>query len=228
MSDVPPRATKPPETAAQRIAGIAERERRLIATEIHDTLGAETTTLRLTLVRLQKLLTKTNAAESPEVIQTLSWAIKLVESIYETQRAITTKLRPESLDVLGLPAAIEQLIHENSQLNRSCVYRFVCQERNVPLDDLANIAFYRVAQEALLNVLKHAHASECLVEITSESDAISLAISDNGVGFVSAKVTRGFGIEGMRERIATLGGSFNVEPIAPSGTQVMAKLWPHL
>ena len=89
------------------------------------------------------------------------------------------------------------------------------------LPQSTNIIIYRIVQEALTNISKHAHASEVIIEIKTQSTALELRITDNGRGFISSHNTTGFGLQGMRERILSLQGQFEIISLPDRGCQIV-------
>ncbi|HUH80916.1 MAG TPA: GAF domain-containing sensor histidine kinase [Solirubrobacteraceae bacterium] len=199
----------------------ADEERRRWARELHDETLQGLGGLRL-------LLSAALRGEDPELArQAMRDAVERIELEIGNLRAIITDLRPAALDELGLRAAIEALLERqrgqsgisiSSQLELS-----PAAVRGGRLEETVEIAAYRLVQEALTNVAKHAHASSVTVEVDERPGELRVTVSDDGRGFDADAVQRGFGLAGMRERIELAGGELSVES-GSEGTTVRASL----
>ena len=204
-----------------------ERERKLIAQEIHDSMGAS---LAATKFKVETALnemrygnTKTRAA--------LESVIPIVQGTIEEARRIQMSLRPSILDDLGILATVNWFCRQYESIYPSIRVRkeIDIQEHEVP--GPLKIVIYRVLQEALNNIAKHSKASVVLLFLRKNSQMIELIIRDSGHGFnleeaLSRKGTaRGLGLDSMRERVELLGGSFLIESKKGAGTVIRAT-WP--
>ncbi len=204
---------------ATRQQDIREDERTRIAREIHDSLGQALTALKLQLAAAQDAASR----EAPALGSRLHETALMVDDLVKSVRRIATDLRPPILDQLGLPAALEWLAQDFSR--RTGIH---CQATILPTDgaitgDLAT-ALFRIVQEALTNVLRHAGATRVDIELGVKSACVTLEIDDDGSGITEAG-TMGpgsLGILGMRERAAALGGVLEVVPRPNGGTRVAA------
>jgi len=126
-------------------------------------------------------------------------------------RRISHNLRPAVLDDIGLAAALAHLAGEFQQ-NSGMPVQFTAQGSTDRLPDVANTVLFRIAQEALTNIERHAHASRIAVALTGDGGGVTLAISDDGVGFDTADIAqhpqRGIGLRNMLERMESIGGRF--------------------
>jgi two-component system sensor histidine kinase UhpB len=173
-----------------------ESERLRVAQELHDEVGQSLTAVLLQLARLTKRLP---AAEQPALADTQATARESLEEV----RRIARSLRPEALDDLGLLSALRVLAERVEQQGQIRVVTTL--ERELPpLDDDEELVIYRVAQEALTNVVRHAAASTAQLELVTTPDSILLAVRDDGHGLGGA--TEGAGVRGMRERAVLVGG----------------------
>lgn len=204
---------------ATRHQNVREGERTRIAREIHDSLGQALTALKLQLAALQDGATK----QGSPLAASLSETALMVDDMIKGVRRIATELRPPILDQLGLPAALEWLAQDFSR--RSGI---VCKTTILPTDaaiagELAT-ALFRIVQEALTNVSRHADASQVNVELGMKNGCMALEIGDDGKGITETAATgpSSLGILGMRERAAALGGVLEVAPGAGGGTRVVA------
>ncbi len=207
---------------ATRQQDIREDERSRIAREIHDSLGQALTALKLQLVAAQDAA----ATETPALSARLAETALMVDDLVKSVRRIATELRPPILDQLGLPAAVEWLAQDFAR--RTSIR---CQTSIHPTDgaitnELAT-ALFRIVQEALTNVLRHAGATRVDIELGVKSGCVMVEINDDGSGITEAGMGPGsLGILGMRERAAALGGVLEVAPRSNGGTRVAAWFSP--
>jgi two-component system sensor histidine kinase UhpB len=205
----------------QKVNSIIEDERKTIAIEIHDELNASLIAVRLESQTIQHLAAK--AAPGPEVeqIQAKAQAItKLALDLYANGRRLVRRLRPEVLDMLGLHGAVEEMV---SHYRSSGVQvEFHSEGDFSKLGNELAISAYRIVQEALSNVMKHANATFARVSLvlSDSDDALRIEVQDDGEGFDPAVASEGIGIIGMRERVFALGGSMHVESRPGEGTLV--------
>ncbi len=197
-----------------------EEERGRLARELHDGAGQTLTNL---LVRL-KTLEKKNS--SPDTKPALEGMQEIVSKTIEQIRGLAYRLRPAALEEFGLPTAIESLLQEmaeNSGLKATCA----CELENYKLPEDIEVALYRIAQESVTNILRHASAAEVRVELRPIGDGIQLRIEDNGVGFDPVHLPgnsgkRHLGLVSMRERAEMLGGTLDVYTAPRKGTTIQA------
>jgi signal transduction histidine kinase len=196
---------------ARAVWRVEEGERRRLARELHDNLGQVLTALRMRLERLPQ------GEERNEAIAMASQAL-------EDVRNLSRLLRPPVLDDLGLLAALQWLARrmgEDAGLPAN-----VTGSLDVELDDETETLLFRIAQEALTNVAKHAGATRAEILVQRVANRIELRIRDNGRGFavesLSAEGATGVGLAGMRDRVAFLGGELVISSAAGKGTTVCA------
>lgn len=185
---------------------VKEQERTRIAREIHDDLGGTLTAIKIELMRLGSGL----APGYEQARERLRAAESLVDSAIDTTRRISTDLRPSILD-LGIVAAMEwQGAEFTKRMGIPCMV--ACTQEHISLSDEASIALFRIFQETLTNVAKHANATRVEVELDASDTHITLLVRDNGRGFSEADLAkpRAFGIRGIRERAYNLGGEAGV------------------
>jgi PAS domain S-box-containing protein len=193
-----------------------EKERAAIARELHDELGQVLTALRMDSVWMREHLKSIDPAGARRA-QTMC---DLIDKTIEEVRGIAIRLRPGVLDTLGLVDALEwYTVDFERRTEISCTFDPV----DVPAvtDSLATAA-YRIAQEALTNVARHAGASRVHVSLAADSANLTLSVSDDGCGFNTAVLTEAeaLGVAGMRERAALVGGALEVVSRPGNGTQV--------
>jgi len=195
----------------------SEQERRRWARELHDeTLQA--------LGGLRVLLSSARRVGSLEALtHATSQAVEQIEQEITNLRAIITELRPAALDELGLAAAVEALLERHRAVNGLEIASEIDLDSEAELDDDLQATVYRVIQEALTNIAKHAHAKNVSIAVRIEDGRLALAISDDGRGFDIAERTAGFGVTGMHERVAVSGGELAIDS-SDGGTAVTAWL----
>lgn len=205
---------------AARLHAVREEERTVIAREIHDQLGQALTGLKMDLSWLMRRL-----PEEKSVSERVESMQALLDSTVDSVRTISTQLRPPILDDLGLEAAIEwQTTEFCRQSGISCDLKLRIGDRFVE-DEHATAAF-RILQEALVNVARHAEAQSVTVEIRFVEDTLLLSVGDNGCGIGDAALSssHSIGLIGMRERAAALGGYVNISRLPRGGTNVRLEL----
>ena len=191
----------------------AEQERRRWARELHDeTLQG--------LAALGVLLSSGLRAGGEALEQAARHATDQLSTEIANLRALITELRPASLDQLGLVAALEGLARRSADVD-GLELELGVDVREDALDSELKTAVYRLVQEALTNVGKHARAAHVDVAVEQGPDAVRVRVADDGHGFDAAEPTEGFGLAGMRERAALMGGRLEVETSA-AGTAVTA------
>ena len=210
---------------AGRLLTVQEEERRRLAREIHDDSLQDLTYLTRTLDDLSQ------RPEIPEqYVDQLVAAAAVATDATSALRKLIHGLRPPVLDDLGLVSALRQLVHDAGRRTGLAVkLRIRGEEARLPRD--LELAAYRIAQEALNNVIRHAGATRVYIGVAF-GDALVLTVSDNGRGMAAAsedsqdseKQPSGLGLIGMRERIGMAGGSLTITPRSPHGTRVRASL----
>jgi two-component system sensor histidine kinase UhpB len=198
--------------SARRALAAQEDERRRIARELHDEVGQSLTVAILRMTRLEPTLDRSAGRELGEVRDG-------VRDTLEEVRAIAADLRPEALDDLGLAAALRQLAIDAERAGL-LVARAI--DAGVRLPAEAEVVVYRVAQEALANVMRHARAERVALRFERDGPGARLTVADDGVGISGAGY--GGGIRGMRERAVLAGGSLAIRGGAHRGTVVTLEL----
>lgn len=198
-----------------RLQSVREEERTYIAREIHDELGQACTAIKMDLALIGRKLTKRQTALRAKVDS----SIQLVDGTIVTLRRIASELRPRTLDDLGLPAALEAQAQEfEGRTGIPC--SVILPPEPLTLDTHRSTAIFRIFQESLTNVARHAHATRVEARLRCENDRIIFQVFDNGTGFDPevAKERKSLGLIGMRERALLLNGDFKTEGVPGSGT----------
>ena len=158
----------------------------------------------------------------------MAQAIEQIEESIANLRALITDLRPAALDELGIEAAIEALAERNVRhgLEVDVSIELAHEQGSEPqrMSSELESALYRITQEALTNAAKHGKASRAVVEIREQSGEIRLLVRDDGSGFDPKAKSEGFGLLGMHERVALLGGELGVESSLDGGTTIRAQM----
>src|SRR5262245_52196895 len=206
-------------TLSRRLMEVQELERRNIALELHDEIGQVLTGLKLTL----EVSTKLPAAELGD---SLGQARGLVNELMARVRKLSLDLRPAMLDDLGLlPTLLWQLEHYTAQTHVRVNFKHSGLERQRFAPEVETAA-YRVVQEALTNVARHANVQQASVRVWTDQDTLSIEVADAGKGFelenMLARETSG--LTGMRERATLAGGQLKIETRPAEGTRLIAEL----
>ena len=202
------------------LQSIREEERKHIARELHDDLGQLLAALRMDLSLLQRDNQLTARNES--TIQSMD---QLILSAITTLRRIATDLRPRALDEGGLYFALQTLQKEFSQRHQiHC--ELIADEEQLILDDAQSTAIFRIVQESLTNVARHAQAETVHIEFSETETHLKFTICDDGRGIEEEDIrkTRSFGLVGMRERVKAMHGTFTVHSNTGEGTCLSIEL----
>jgi signal transduction histidine kinase len=208
------------EERLQNTIDAAEQERGRWARELHDETLQSLAVLRM---RLASALRE----ESPDDLHdTGQEAVEQIDDEIVKLRRLITELRPASLDTIGLEAALYALAQQHQQVGEiriDCEFELSREAEDRPAP-LLETAVYRLVQEALNNVSKHSMAQNAKLKVREFPHHIELEISDDGVGFEPNLVREGFGLVGMRERVALLGGTLTIESSPGTGTTITAQI----
>ena len=211
---------------AARLQSTREEERLRISREIHDELGEALTSQKLGLMWIrQRLNSLEQAATLEPVLEKIDFLRTSVDGTAGRVRRLCTELRPPILDDLGLPAAIEWQAREfQSRTNINCDMNANIEELDLEGPDA--VAIFRIFQEILTNVARHAHATRVTVQVKADDGSLLLKIADNGRGISPEKINGGgsLGLVGMRERVLLLGGSLDLHGIPGEGTTVTVRV----
>lgn len=193
---------------------VKEDERKRIAREIHDELGQNLMALRIDIAMIEA---RTGDAH-PRLNQKARQVLKHIDTAIKSVRSIINNLRPSVLD-LGLQAALEwQVAQYEKRSGISC--DLLLESPHFPLDDEQATALFRVVQESLTNVARHAQATLVTITLRAEPKTVVMKIADNGVGLYPGcrRKPGSFGLLGIGERVSSLGGEFRVDSVPGEGT----------
>ena len=211
------------EQTGRRSVAAAESERARWARELHDDTLQE-------LAGLKLLLGAVRRSEDPvERLKVLEDASGRIDLAIRSLRGLITDLRPVALDDLGLGSALAALadrVRQASGLTIDLTVDFAYESGREAsrLDRETEESIYRLVQECLSNVVKHAGASTVQVSVRESAETVEVTVRDDGVGFDGASPSQGFGLVGMRERVALINGSMEIETEPGEGTAVMLQL----
>lgn len=203
-----------------------EEERQRIAFEIHDHLNSSLLVVRLDAEQIAESCDR-GPGDLVQIGTTARRIVSTTNELYASGRGLIKQLRPEVIDTLGLKSALTQLVRKVNHAHPQCHFEISAGDNVPSLTGHAAITAYRVIQEALANVIKHAGASSVKVEITTQAEQPSLviSISDNGKGFdARSHDMGGLGLVSMRQRVEGVGGKFYVNSALGQGTQVSIHL----
>jgi PAS domain S-box-containing protein len=205
-----------------RLESAREEEGTRIAREIHDELGSALTSLRWDLETLETTLAdSTSGSQLQESREKIEAMIKLTSDVLQTVRRISSELRPQVLDDLGLAEAVEWQAAE-FQARTGIICNCDCSLEKLNLNQAQATAVFRILQEALTNVLRHAQATRVDIEIEEKIGEFVMTIVDNGKGITEAEQSadESLGLLGMRERADLIGGTVEIKGIEGSGTTI--------
>ncbi len=203
------------------LLSVREEERTRISREVHDELGQSLTAVKLDLAWLAGRLPRRDGQKLDQTKKRIRSTVKLADSLIQSVRRISTELRPGILD-MGLAAAVEWQVQEfQARTGIQCEVRLLTQEvfaQNI------STALFRILQETLTNIARHAKATRVEVVKQKQRDRLILRIRDNGRGFdpEDPSISKSLGLLGMRERAASLGGGVNIASAPGKGTTVTA------
>jgi signal transduction histidine kinase len=205
----------------EHIEQVKEQERTRIAREIHDDLGGNLTAIKMALAMLAARLPPDLSLQ-----ERADYLDSLVDRTIESVHRISLDLRPSTLD-LGIVAALEWQAREfEKQLGIACIFRAADKEIEGELDPDHTSALFRIFQEALTNIAKHAQATRVTVTLRRQRQHLTLTICDNGRGITPADRLKpqSFGLRGMGERARALGGTLSLSAAPGGGTMVAVKI----
>lgn len=213
---------------SSQILTIQENERQRIATDLHDGLGQSLTLIRLGLEECSALLASNAHSAAEEKLQQLRLQVK---DTFGELRRVAMDLRPSTLDDLGILATMSWFFREFENACHGIKFEkhLLVQESNIPA--LLKISIFRILQEAISNIVKHAKADHIRVSLIKAGEVLHLSIEDNGQGFAPAVLDnycplgKGLGLVSMKERAIISGGTYRIDSAVSKGTRIYVS-WP--
>jgi two-component system sensor histidine kinase UhpB len=218
MAETLQKSTQNNHNLTQQIIRLQEDERKSLARDIHDEIGQYLTAINVDACAIVNGRKLSSAKASAQAISNVT------RQMMDVVHQILQRLRPRALDELGLGLALNELIHH---------WRQRCRELNIihkidiglgEIEEVVSITAYRVMQECLTNIAKHARASRVTINVIQDEKFIQLYIEDDGIGFDPAMTCQGFGLAGMKERIQGLMGEMKIESTISQGAKITVKL----
>jgi signal transduction histidine kinase len=201
---------------AQQLAAMEERQR--LARELHDSVAQTFYSISLSVSTLRE----TRGVEDPLSAAITQRILSLCDAGLAEIRGVVFALRPETIEREGLVRGLQLQIAALQAREDIAIEATLCEEPSIPLE--VKEALYRVAQEALRNVMRHSSAKHATVRLANNEDRLELEIADDGVGFEVGAAYPGLGLRSMRERIERLHGDLDIISEAGHGTRVLARL----
>lgn len=209
-------------TLTDHLQKVREEERAHIAREIHDELGQQLTVLKMDVAWLNK---KIDAAEESPLKIKMKELLSMLDGTVKTVRRISSELRPSLLDDMGLFAAMEWHLEDFSK-RTGLETSLLAGKEPEKLPDTIKTGLYRIFQESLTNVARHANATKVIVKAEIKDKAMVLSIEDNGAGFDTSNVKskKTLGILGMQERSSMMGGDYSITTTPGKGTIIVVSV----
>ena len=197
---------------------LQEDERRMVARELHDEIGQHVTAIEMETIRITRMAPEEQAQRDARLQQLRS----SVSEIHRVSRRLVHRLRPPSIEALGLIAALEGLLDRwrNEHPDIELVAELAPEGDEVSTE--RGVHLYRIVQESLSNAARHSGARTVWVRLEVDGEQVRVQVTDDGRGFDSGGATRGFGLAGMRERVEALAGKFELRSKGGAGTIVEA------
>jgi signal transduction histidine kinase len=203
---------------AQQLIHVQEAERLALARELHDELGQRCSAILVETASLRRM----PADDRAGLLGAAARADVAAQGLYLLLRGVLNRLRPAQLDVLGLPAALQDLCETwETRSGVACVFHHDGPLQALP--DMVNISLYRVVQESLTNVLRHADAQNVHVVLHAAADGLTLTVQDDGQGMDVAARPHGLGLLGAAERAAAAGGELHLHSAPGQGLRL--QMW---
>ena len=205
----------------QHNLAIQEQERQHLAQELHDELGQSLTAIKVMTVTISRAEKSQNLL----IKQSTDSIIQICDHLMCVVRSMMQQLHPVCLTELGLKAALEDLISHWQQRYSHLKIGFECDKDCEMLSEKISIHIFRMVQEGLTNIVRHANANQAFINLTlDENNFLLLQITDDGQGCDAQTIKNGFGLLSMRERVCSLGGDFLIETQPQKGMTIRAKI----
>lgn len=198
----------------QQIIHLQEEERKKLARDLHDEIGQYLTAVHVDASAMVAAKKLSAARESAQAIS------QITRQMMITIQDILARLRPRVLDELGLSLALAELIHHWRDRNRGIMVVNAISNRISQPDEAVAVTIYRILQECLTNISKHASATRVTIEVTETEEGLNLMVEDDGRGFDTSIQSRGYGLAGMQERVEGLMGTMKINSTPGQGTRI--------
>ena len=202
---------------SQRSMQVQEEERRNLARELHDELGQSLNAIKVDAVNIRDY--SEAGSDSRRSAQAI---IEVSTQVYDVVRSLMQRLRPVALDELGLPSAVQYGVDQWQRRHAGVRCKFDTEGELDGLSEKVNITLYRLVQECLTNVAKHADASRISLSLRREGDQVRFDFEDDGRGFDPSARMQGLGLIGLRERVESLSGRFELVSAPGKGARIKA------
>ena len=204
----------------QRIYTAKEDERLALARELHDDMGQTSTAIRTEVAVLQRI-----GRLHPDAEASVKRISESAQHLSQMTRQMLHRLRPPALDSMGLEQALIALCEVWQNSNQKSLCEFNASALPEGLNDYACVTVYRIVQEALTNVTRHAHAKHVRVQLTLDSQGLNLNIEDDGRGMADTQAVHpGFGLLGMQERVASVAGRLSISSKLGQGLRLAIQI----
>ena len=211
---------------ASHLQSVREEEKVALAREIHDDLGQIFVALKIDMGLLkQKVMKTTPIAESMEILPEFDDIINLIDHTIKTARRIMNGLRPELLEIHGFEGATKEYLRKFER-RHAVICEFTCDIPYLKLDPQQSLSLFRILQETMNNIAKHANATRVNIHLKNREETLWMEIIDDGVGFDKRKSGRedSYGLIGMQERVVLLEGKLNITSKVGQGTTVRVEM----
>ncbi|MEQ1620070.1 MAG: ATP-binding protein [Methylococcales bacterium] len=200
---------------------IQEDERQHLSQELHDELGQSITAI--------KVMAVTASHQKADINLTTEGIVDICDHVMKVVRSMMHQLHPLVLTELGLKATMEDLLNHWTARNPELSLTIDCPDEVDHLEHKITIQVFRIVQECLTNIVRHAQAKHALIKLTIKHDAnlqktLFLEVNDDGKGCAHGKIKSGFGLLGMRERVKSLGGQFTIQTSPEQGMKILASI----
>lgn len=206
----------------KRKIDIQEQEQQYLAQELHDEMGQTISAVKAVAISLKHKVAEKN--NDKNMIESLTSIITCSDQMYSSARNMMHRLRPVVLDEIGLVPAIQDMVDEWNEQHQDLFCKLTIENLPHSFNKEIDIAIYRIVQEALTNVVKHANAEKVSIDLLYREKLISLNVEDDGEGFEFDSQLKSFGLTGMEERIATLNGIIDFYSSKNNGFSIKIKI----
>jgi two-component system, NarL family, sensor histidine kinase UhpB len=217
MTDVMDATSKENKALTLHTLQIQEEERQHLAKELHDELGQS-----LTAIKVMATTAKNGKANATQIADTI---ISVSDHLIAVVRSMMRNLHPLILTELGLKASLEDLLNNWSQRHPELSIKLDCSENIDKLEQKMTIQVFRIVQECITNIIRHAKATEATINLKIASEKmLRLEVIDNGQGCALTEAKKGFGLLGIRERVKSLGGELNIQTEHHQGMKISVNI----